>query len=150
MILPIKVSIYSDMCDSQGTPRVTPVCAPPCLPYPTNYMPPHNAVNAFFSFLHPSHLQTDQIYSGIKPPLTPNIFAPTPAVKPSTCLAYCSTCLEFRRISSRPGSAGNLNKLFHSSSGSGVCFAATLAAFSAFRFCCHAVIFACSRASERW
>lgn len=81
---------------------------------------------------------------------TANILPLTLAVKPSTCLVYCSTCLELSRISNLLGSAGNLNKRCHSSSGNAVCFAATLAAFSAFRFCCHAVILVCSRASERW
>ena len=91
------------------------------------------------------------IYSpGSKLLFTANIFALTLAVNPSTCLAYCSTCLELSSTSNRLGSCGSLKSLCHSSSGSGACFAATLAAFSAFRFCCHAVIFACSRPSDRW
>ena len=87
---------------------------------------------------------------GNKLPLTANIFPVTPAVKPSICLAYCSTCLLFNIVSSLPGSVGNLNNLCHSSSGSGLCFAIALDAFSDFRFVCQAVIFACSLASCRW
>jgi hypothetical protein len=82
--------------------------------------------------------------------LTANILLVTPAVKPSTCRAYCSTCLELSSVSSLLGSAGSLNSLCHSSSGSSGCLDAVLAAFSALRFCCQAVIFACSRARERW
>jgi hypothetical protein len=82
--------------------------------------------------------------------LTANIFDVTPAVKPSTCLEYCSTCLELSRVSNLLGSWGSLNSLCHSSSGSNGCFDADRAAFSALRFVCHAVILVCSRASERW
>ena len=91
--------------------------------------------------LHPSPAP------GNKFPLTANIFPETPAVNPSTCLAYCSTCLEFNSVSNLPGSCGNLNSRCHSSSGNGLCFANALLAFSDFRFCCQAVILACSRAS---
>lgn len=87
---------------------------------------------------------------GNKFPLTANILPVTPAVKPSICLAYCSTCRLFNIVSSLPGSVGNLNNLCHSSSGSGLCFAITLDAFSDFRFVCQAVIFACSLANCRW
>ena len=82
--------------------------------------------------------------------LTANILAVTPAANPSTCLAYCSTCLLFNKTSNRLGSCGNLNKRVHSSSGKGGCLASTREAFSALRFCCQAVILACSRASCRW
>lgn len=82
--------------------------------------------------------------------LTANIFPVTVPANPSTCLAYCSICLEFSIMSSLLGSCGSLNSLCHSSSGNSVCFAAARAAFSDFRFCCHAAIFCCSRASERW
>ena len=81
---------------------------------------------------------------------TANIFEVTLAVNPSTCLAYCSTCLEFSSVSNLLGSCGSLKSLCHSSSGSGACFVAARCAFSALRFCCHAVIFVCSRANERW
>ena len=84
---------------------------------------------------------------GSRFPRTANIFPVTPAANPSTCLAYCSTCLLFSRVSNLPGSCGSLNSLCHSSSGNGLCFASALLAFSDFRFCCHAVILACSRAS---
>lgn len=87
---------------------------------------------------------------GSRLPFTANIFAVTPAVKPSTCLEYCSTCLELRRVSNLLGSCGSLNSRCHSSSGSSGCLEAVRAAFSALRFCCQAVILACSRASERW
>lgn len=86
---------------------------------------------------------------GKRLPLTANIFPVTPAANPSTCLAYCSTCLLFNKVSSLPGSCGNLNNLCHSSSGNGVCLANALLAFSDFRFVCHAVILVCSRASWR-
>jgi hypothetical protein len=82
--------------------------------------------------------------------LTANIFVLMFAVKPSTCRAYCSTCLELSIVSSLLGSAGSLNSRCHSSSGSNGCFDAVRAAFSALRFVCHAVILVCSRASERW
>jgi hypothetical protein len=88
--------------------------------------------------------------AGTKLLLTANIFDVTPAVKPSTCLEYCSTCLELSSVSSLLGSCGSLNSLCHSSSGSCGCFEAARAEFSALRFCCHAVILVCSRASDRW
>jgi hypothetical protein len=81
---------------------------------------------------------------------TANILEVTPAANPSTCLEYCSTCLELSSVSNRLGSAGSLNSLCHSSSGRSGCFEAVRAAFSALRFCCHAVILVCSRASDRW
>jgi hypothetical protein len=74
---------------------------------------------------------------GNKFPLTANIFPVVPATNPSTCLAYCSTCLLFNILSNLLGSVGNLNNRCHSSSGSGGCLDNALAAFSAFRFCCH-------------
>ena len=80
-------------------------------------------------------------------PRTANIFPVTPPANPSTCLAYCSTCLLLSNVSNLPGSCGNLKSLCHSSSGSGLCFASALLAFSDFLFCCQVVILACSRAS---
>ena len=105
------------------------------------WAPDNSRVPISFLESHPSPAP------GRRLPLTANIFPVTPAANPSTCRAYCSTCLLFNKVSSLPGSCGSLNNLCHSSSGSGVCFANALLAFSDFRFACHAVILACSRAS---
>lgn len=69
--------------------------------------------------------------SGSRLLLTANILDVILAVKPSTCLEYCSTCLAFSIPSNLLGSTGSLKSLCHSSSGSGVCLLATRAAFSA-------------------
>lgn len=92
---------------------------------------------------------TSPFPTGARLLLTANIFAVTPAANPSTCRAYCSTCLLFSSTSSRLGSCGSLKSRVHSSSGKGACLASTLEAFSALRFCCQAVILVCSRASWR-
>lgn len=86
---------------------------------------------------------------GMSPPRTPNIFPPTTAAYPSTIRAYCSTCLPTNKPSSRLGSAGNLNNFCHSFSSNKGCFCCARNTFSLLRFCCHAVILACSRARER-
>ena len=81
---------------------------------------------------------------------TANILPDMPAVKPSTCRAYCSICLEFSNISNLLNSGVNLNILCHSSSGRSGCFVSARVAFSAFLFVCQLAILFCSLAICRW
>lgn len=62
-------------------------------------------------------------YWGSRFSRTANILELMLAVKPSTCLLYCSTCLALSMPSSRLGSVGSLNSRCHSSSGSSGCLA---------------------------
>lgn len=99
---------------------------PPMHPAANCLTPPKDRTRALFLFFlllnHPEH-PLQLLYWGSRFSRTANILELMLAVKPSTCLLYCSTCLALSMPSSRLGSVGSLNSRCHSSSGSRGCLA---------------------------